>query len=62
MRVTSFLVRARRGLALTGTIDLLLQKGEQIRQVGKASALASVWAFEGGPPDCFFIAHPPQAQ
>jgi hypothetical protein len=43
--------------------DLSLQKGEQIRQFGKAPALASVWAFEGCPPDQFTLAtYLPQTQ
>jgi hypothetical protein len=59
---TSFLVRVRRCLAPSDMTDLLFQKGEQIRQVGKASALASV-AFEGCSPDQFTLAPDlPQAQ
>jgi hypothetical protein len=63
MSVASFLVRVRGFLALSGMTELLLQKGEQIRQVDKAPALASVWAFEGCPPDQFTLAtYLPQTQ
>jgi len=63
MIITSSLVSVRRCLALIDVTDLFLQKGEQIRQAGKALALASVWAFEGCSPDQFARApYLPQTQ
>jgi hypothetical protein len=61
--VTSSLVYVRRYLVASGMTDLTLQKGEHIRQVGKAPTLTGVWAFEGCSPDPFPLApYLPQAQ